>query len=207
MMPMTGLEKRTNRLENSGIFPSGFTAELMVFMPNIRMENPSKILPAFFFFSVLPAIRRTMPAIARTGEKVSGLKSVRMVCPSSIPARLKSHDVIVVPILAPIIMPTACSNCISPELTKPTTITVVAEEDCITAVIQAPSRTPFKGLFVILASNASILLPEAFARASPRRCMPYRKKARPPIIVNKSDIFILSPVRLFLQTFFILKRI
>ena len=48
--------------------------------------------------------------------------------PLSIPARLSTHAVTVVPILAPIIMLMACFSVIRPELTKPTTITVVAEE-------------------------------------------------------------------------------
>ena len=37
-----------------------------------------------------------------------------------------------------------------PELTKPTTITEVAEEDWITAVTPVPSRTPFSGVLVSL---------------------------------------------------------
>ena len=40
-----------------------------------------------------------------------------------------SCPVIVVPIFAPMIIQTACCNFIIPELTKPTTITVVAEDD------------------------------------------------------------------------------
>ena len=40
-------------------------------------------------------------------------------------------------------MPTALPSCMMPELTKPTTMTVVAEEDWITAVTSAPSSTPF----------------------------------------------------------------
>ena len=45
----------------------------------------------------------------------------------------------VVPMLAPIMIHTACLRVIMPELTKPTTITVVAEEDWITAVMPAPT--------------------------------------------------------------------
>ena len=37
--------------------------------------------------------------------------------------------VILVPILAPMMIPIACFNFIIPELTKPMTITVVAEDD------------------------------------------------------------------------------
>ncbi|MPN30671.1 hypothetical protein SDC9_178142 [bioreactor metagenome] len=42
--------------------------------------------------------------------------------------KLKIHEVTVVPMFAPIIMPIACLRFINPEFTNPTTITVVAEE-------------------------------------------------------------------------------
>ena len=62
------------------------------------------------------------------GEKEVGLRSfIKMLSPST-PTRLKSQVVIVVPIFAPIITGIACAKRISPEFTKPTTITVVADE-------------------------------------------------------------------------------
>lgn len=67
----------------------------------------------------------------------------------------------VVPMLAPIIMPIACLNFIIPELTKPTTITVVADDDCITAVTPAPKRTAFIGLEVSFSSIFSNFPPDA----------------------------------------------
>lgn len=42
---------------------------------------------------------------------------------------LNSRDVIVVPTLAPIMTPIACESFMMPELTNPTTITVVADDD------------------------------------------------------------------------------
>ena len=57
--------------------------------------------------------------------------------------------VIVVPMLAPMMTPIACASVRSPALTKPTTITVVALEDCMTAVTPRPVRTPLKGFDVI----------------------------------------------------------
>ena len=62
--------------------------------------------------------------------------------PLEIPARLRIQAVTVVPMLAPIIIWMACRRVISPELTKPTTITVVAEELCITAVTTRPVSNP-----------------------------------------------------------------
>ena len=50
--------------------------------------------------------------------------------------------VMVVPIFAPKITPIACDRLISPAVTKPTTITVVTEEDWTTAVTPAPVNTP-----------------------------------------------------------------
>ena len=47
----------------------------------------------------------------------------------SMPARLRIHEVIVVPMFEPMIMGMACPSFMTPELTKPTTVTVVAEED------------------------------------------------------------------------------
>ncbi len=189
-IPITGLEKAVSRLANSGISFKGLTAALIVFIPNIKMENPNKMPPVDFFRSDLPDINRMTPVIARTGEKVSGFNSIKKKLSLSSPERLRSQEVMVVPILAPMMMPTACSSRISPELTKPTTMTVVAEEDCMRAVVPAPSSTPFMGLSVILVRMASILPPEVFARPSPRRYMPYRKRARPPVMVNKFDRFI-----------------
>ena len=56
----------------------------------------------------------------------------------------------VVPILAPRIMEIACGSDISPALTKPIVITVVALLLCNTAVVKAPASTPRIGFFVIL---------------------------------------------------------
>ena len=45
---------------------------------------------------------------ARTGVKEEGFNSCRKIFPPLIPARLRIHAVTVVPILAPMITPTAC---------------------------------------------------------------------------------------------------
>ena len=82
------------------------------------------------------------------------------------------QDVIVVPILAPMIIPTACSSFIIPELTKPTTMTVVADDDWITAVTPAPSNTANKVLDVNFSSITSNLPPDVLARPSPITCIP-----------------------------------
>jgi len=85
-----------------------------------------------------------------------------------------------VPMFAPIIMLMALASFIMPELTKPTTITVDAEEDWIAAVTTVPKSTPFRVVEVSLPRMVSNLLPATRFRPSPRRDMPKRKKARPP---------------------------
>ena len=56
------------------------------------------------------------------------------------------QPVMLVPTMAPIMTAMAWRTFIMPELTKPTSITEVAEEDWITAVTPAPRSTPLKGV-------------------------------------------------------------
>ena len=99
-------------------------------------------------------IIKKMPIIASIGVKDVGLSSCMKMLSPCIPVSDNSHDVIVVPILAPIITPIACDSLIIPEFTKPTTITVVADDDWITAVTKAPSMMALKGLEVIFFENS-----------------------------------------------------
>ena len=72
--------------------------------------------------------------------------------------------VTVVPMLAPMMIHTACFKSISLELTNPTTITVVAEEDWMTAVIAVPTSTPRMGFVVSLSMSFFIRLPATASR-------------------------------------------
>ena len=56
------------------------------------------------------------------------------------------QPVMLVPISAPWMTLSACWVFIMPELTKPTNMTEVADDDWITAVTPAPSRSPFTGV-------------------------------------------------------------
>ncbi|CUO21471.1 Uncharacterised protein [Flavonifractor plautii] len=78
----------------------------------------------------------------------------------------------VVPILAPMMIHTACFSVIMPELTKPTTMTVVAEEDWMTAVMPAPTRMPRKRLEVSRSRMPFMRLPAAASRPALIICMP-----------------------------------
>ena len=118
--------------------------------------------------------------------------------PPSIPAKLSSHAVTVVPTFAPMMTFMACRRVIRPELTKPTTITVVADELWITAVMARPVRKPVNTRPVIRSSSVRSLPPARRSSDWPIRSMPNRNRHRPPIIVSTSKILILfSPVYSF----------
>jgi len=88
-------------------------------------------------------------------------------------------DVIVVPILAPKVMPTDCPNVIIPAFTKPTSITVVAPDDCINAVNKAPNTTALYLFVVHLLSMPRSFCPAACCKLSLMYFIPKRNSARP----------------------------
>ena len=84
-----------------------------------------------------------------------------------------------------------------PELTNPTTITVVADDDCITAVTPAPNKTA-KNLFVVSFSNIISSFPPAILeRPFPITLIPYRKSDKPPIIFKTLKISIHIPFKFY----------
>ena len=117
-----------------------------------------------FFRSFLLTMVRMMPMRARTGVKELGLSSWTKKLPLSSPVRLRIQAVTVVPTLAPMITPMAWRRESRPEFTKPTTITVVAEELWITAVTPMPVRKPRNLREVSLLSSIFRLLPADFSR-------------------------------------------
>lgn len=83
--------------------------------------------------------------MARIGIHEDGFSQLIMEEAASPPSRLDrpmSHDVMAVPRFEPIMTPIDCLSVIVPELTNPTTITVVAEDDCIIDVTTSPSMKP-----------------------------------------------------------------
>ncbi len=147
-IPRSGLENCVRMPVNSGTSAKGFTAPLMVSMPIIRMANPSRIVAIFLRLSLWENNKIPTPTMASTGEKEVGLHRRTRKEELSIPAAPRIQEVMVVPILAPMMMPAACCSFMIPAFTKPTTITVVAEEDWIRAVTPAPTATLFSGLSV-----------------------------------------------------------
>ena len=75
-----------------------------------------------------PAMISITPSKDKIGQKDSGFKSLKKKLELSIPDKLKIQEVKVVPILEPIIISTVWDNSIIPEFTKPTSITVNADE-------------------------------------------------------------------------------
>ena len=151
--PRIGFENRSSRLRKLSLVRSGETAPLIASMPYIKTAKPSRIEPVSFCRS-LPAMMRTMPTSARTGVNDEGLSSWMKRLDPSRPAKLKSHAVTVVPTFAPMITWIACLSVIRPEFTKTTTMTVVADDDWMTAVTPRPVKKPASLLPVSFPSSA-----------------------------------------------------
>ena len=101
---------------------------------------------------------------------ISGIERVEMSAVN--PSMEMSQAVTVVPMFAPIITPIAFARESSPAFTKLTTITVVALEDWIMAVMQSPVSTCLNGVDVIDARNDLNLSPAAFWSPSLMRVIP-----------------------------------
>jgi hypothetical protein len=106
--------------------------------------------------------------------------------------------VTVVPMAAPMLTPIACLRVRRPAFTKDTTMTVVAEEDWIIAVMPNPVRIALNLRPVIKASTFCIRWPAACWRPSLNTFIPYRKRPRLPAnakVVSRYDINMLSSRR------------
>ena len=116
------------------------------------------------------------------------------------PERQIIQPVILVPMIAPMIMAMAWRSFIMAEFTKPTTMTLVAEEDWITAVTPAPSKMPLSGVEESRYRISSSLLPATFFSPSPISDIPYRNIATPPRsnTKSKSSIFLTLHLRVSL---------
>ena len=180
IIPSTGFVNSVKRFVNCGTSVSGFTAPDICSIPNISTAKPRRIVPIFFFLSVLLVMKRIIPITASIGVKDEGLSIFIKKLSPLIPERLSIHDVTVVPTFAPIIMPTACLSCIIPAFTKPTTITVVADDDCIIAVTPRPSTKPFSGFDASFSSKLCNLFPACLSSPFPIMSIPKRNIASPP---------------------------
>ena len=188
--PIRGFLNMTSISWNTGISARGLTDWLIKLMPVMSMEKPMRTWPASRLRPCLQVIISSMPTRARRGEKDSGLSILSQILSPSMPAALNIQAVSVVPILEPIMTPMVWDSSIMPEFTRPTSITVMAEEDCMAMVITAPRARPFHRFEVITLSTDSSLPPTIFSRADDSTFMPYKKKARPPSRVKTEKISI-----------------
>ena len=149
-------------------------------MPYIRTAKPIMIRPTSRRRWRLEPMISRMPARAIRGEKFSGFKRFTKMLSLSMPVRERIHAVRVVPMLEPMMTPMVCPSSMTPEFTRPTSITVMAEEDWMAMVMPAPSSRLLKGLEVMRLSMRSSLPPAIFSRLLDMTVMPYKKNARPP---------------------------
>ena len=172
-----------NNSLNNGSSESGETASVIKNMPVNKTPKPMQISPAMRIFVFLQAIMITIPTSAVTDAIDIGFKKLSIaLAPALLPISptLKMTEVTVVPILAPIMIPIALRNFNTPALTKPTTITVVAEELCIAAVTTKPNSSPLKTLLVIFSRVFSNRPPDSFSNPDPSVVIPYKNSASPP---------------------------
>ena len=127
---------------------------------------------------LLPEKRSGMPNASRGREKAAM---------STLNPRAEiNHAVTVVPILALIMTPMDWVRVSRPAFTKLTTMTVVADDDWIRAVIKTPVRTPVTLLVVMAVRILRKLSPANFCRPSLMIFIPYRNKPKEPIRRRKS---------------------
>ena len=98
-------------------------------------------------------------AMAKSGRAKAGISTLN-------PKIEMIQAVTVVPILAPIMTLMDSASVSNPAFTKLTTITVVAEEDWIRAVINTPVKTPVTRLVVIAVRILRNLSPATFCKPS-----------------------------------------
>ncbi len=113
----------------------GRTAASIWNMPVKSTPKPRSICPTSRRRSPLASIKRRIPAIAMAGARVVGAMR-RSRKPPSPPLRRRIWAVTVVPMLAPMMTPMAWRSFITRAFTRPTTMTVAAEEDWMEQMAQ-----------------------------------------------------------------------
>ena len=142
---------------NAGISANGLTASFIIIIPFINTANPTNSVRILFFWTFFKNIIIMIPISAKIGAEFSGFNICIQILLPLISVIDKIHAVKVVPTFAPKITQTVCENFMIPEFTSPTSITVVAEDDCIAIVIKAPSTKLKNGIDVIFWNRGSRL--------------------------------------------------
>ena len=141
--PRSGFSKAVSTLTNEGESLRGAMDALIMVIPCIRIPKPTSIMPMSLRLCFFEPMIMITPIRATTREKHLGSSSLRKTLPSLlIPDSDRIHAVSVVPISDPKITLTVDASSIMPELTKPTSITVIADDDWIAIVIRIPMRSP-----------------------------------------------------------------
>ena len=128
-MPRSGLENEVRMRRNTGSSRSGDTAADMVDMPNIKTAKPMRISPTCCLVWFLENMRSRMPATEIMPVSVAVENRSTQPPPPPRSERQMIQPVMLVPRMAPMTMLIAWRTRIMPELTKPTTITLVADDD------------------------------------------------------------------------------
>ena len=116
---------------NAGSSRRPDTDLLMVCIPNISTAKPIRISAICCMDFFLEIMRIRIPATAIIALRLSVESSFSAAEAPSPPTeeRQMTQPVMLVPMIAPMIMEIACRRRIMEELTKPTTMTLVAEDD------------------------------------------------------------------------------
>ena len=157
--------------KDSGVIRT-WAVDLSLAKPTKNKANPMMISPRSFCFLDPFICIRTKPTRMRGKAKSAMLNEN--------PNTAMIHAVTVVPMLAPIITPTAWPRTRRPAFTKLTTMMVVAVEDWIAAVTPMPVTICLKGLDVIEARKDLNPSPATFWSPPLNRLNPKRKSATDP---------------------------
>ena len=170
--PSRGLRKAVSRSEKPGSSARGLTEFFIISMPDIKMAKPMRMRPTSRRRWRLDPMMSRMPARAKRGEKFSGFRRFKNTLSLSMPVRDRIHAVSVVPTLEPMMTPMVWPSSMTPEFTRPTSITVTAEEDWTAMVMPAPRSRPFTGLEVMRFKSRSSRPPAIFSRLLDMVVMP-----------------------------------
>ena len=168
----------------------------MELIPNIRTAKPIMMSPTCRSVCFFENIRNRIPTSATDAVRVAVENMLAMPLPPPTVLRQMIQPVIDVPRIAPRMTLTACRTFIIPELTNPTVITDVAQDDWMTAVTPVPRSTARKGVLDKRYKTSSSLLPATFFSPSPISVMPKRKSATPPtrVIISRKLNFPRFPI-------------
>ena len=131
------IESRNKRVEADKAWETSWTRKVVIFALTYI------VIVIFFYYTKLP--NPLLNSILR----VIWVKDTR-------------RAVTDVPILAPIIMGIAFVTFSAPPATKPTTIDVVEEDDCMIEVTRIPIKRPTKGLVVVSINVSARSFPNIF---------------------------------------------